>query len=255
MLIRSAFSLRSLALLSAGVIWLAFASAARGETNDFERACSAYDTRDFAGAAQLFGDEIKRAPSAEAWRNLGNAKWQAGHPGPAILAWERALWINPYDADAAASLRFARQSAQLAELPLRWWETFSTCLPANAWAWLAVGSLWLTIALGFVLPIILGRRRTAWTQSLAAIAFGGLLLTITGAAGIHTRTALGVVWSGGTPLLQVPTHHAQTLARLPAGEAIHSRYRRGNYFFVRTSSAGSGWVEETRLRFISSPGH
>ena len=36
MLIRSAFSLRSLALLCAGVIWLASASAARGETNDFE---------------------------------------------------------------------------------------------------------------------------------------------------------------------------------------------------------------------------
>jgi len=197
--------------------------------------------------------EIKSAPSAEAWRNLGNAEWQGGHPGPAVLAWARAQWINPSDADAAASLRYACQTAQLGELPLRWWEAFSTRLPPNVWAWLAAASFWLAVALVFALPVILGWRKTAWTQSLAAVAFGAFLLTGVGAVGIHTRTAIGVVLAPATPLRQTPTQHARILSQLAAGEMVRCRNVRGNYYHVRTSTGDWGWVEQTQFEFVSKP--
>ena len=234
-----------------GVIWLAAAFSVRSATNAFESACVAYETRDFAGAARLFADEIKHAPSAEAWRNWGNAEWQIEHHGAAVLAWERALWINPYDADALISLRYTRQSMSLTELPLRWWETFSTRLPADTWAWLATGSFWLAVALAFVGPVLLGSRRSAWTQTLAAVAFGVLLVTITGAAGIHTRGALGVIVSSATPLRQTPTQHAQILTKLAAGEVARCGDAWGNYLFVRSSGGEFGWIENRQIEFIS----
>ena len=232
-------------------IWLASIAAGHSQTNRFAAGVVAYEARDFALAAQLFREELKHSPSAEAWRNLGLSEWQQEPDGAGILAWERALWLNPFDAEAAASLRFARQSAQLGEFPLRWWETFSTLLPARVWAWLAAGSFWLALGLAFVWPVILGRRRSAWTQLLAAVAVGILLLTITGAIGIHTRSALGVVQLPATPLRQTPTQHAQILAKLAAGEMARVYYRRGNYFYLRTSSSEWGWLETTQLQFIA----
>jgi tetratricopeptide (TPR) repeat protein len=237
--------------LLVGLIWLVSFAEGHSQINFFEKGLAAYEARDFAGASKWFNEAVKQTPSAEAWRNLGNAQWQGELPGPAILAWERALWINPMDADAAASLRFARQSVPAGEMPLRWWEAFSTWLPANAWAWSAAGSFWLAVALAFVWSAILGWRRSAWTQSLAATAFGVFLLTITGVTGIQTRTDLGVVLSPATPLRQTPARHAQILTRLAAGELVRSRYVRGDYFFVCTSAGDSGWLEKSQFQFIS----
>jgi len=232
---------------------LALLYSARGETTAFEKGVAAYEARDFVDAAKYFGDATKQAPSAEAWRNLGNAEWQGEHFGPAVLAWERARWINPSDADAATSLRYARQSAQLGELPLRWWEAFSTSLPPNLWAGLAAASFWLALALAFALPVILGWRKSVWTQSLAAVAFGMFLLTGVGAVGIHTRTAIGVVLASATPLRQTPTQHAKILTQLAAGETVRCRNVRGNYYYLRTSAGDWGWVEQAQLQLISKP--
>jgi len=244
---------RSGAFLLVCATLLASVFSTHGETTAFENGVAAYEARDFAGAAKFFEADINRAPSAEAWRNLGNAEWQGEHPGLAVLAWERALWINPSDADAAASLRYARQTAQLAELPLRWWETFSVWLPPNAWAGLGAASFWLTVLLVLVLPVILGWRKSAWTQSLAAVAFGVFLLTLAGAAGVHSRTAIGVVLWPATPLRQTPTHHAQILTQLAAGEMVRCRNIHGNYYLLRTSTGDWGWVEKKQLQLISRP--
>jgi len=244
--------LRSILVLLASLIWLASLVAAHGETTAFEKGVAAYQAQDFVGAARQFNDALRQVPSAEAWLNLGNTEWQAGHSGPAILAWERALWIHPLDADAAASLRHARQSAQLDEWPLRWWEAFSVWLPPNTWGWLAAASFWLTVALVFVWPVILRWRKSAWMQSLAAVAFGVCLLATAGAFGVHTRAALGVVLEPATPLRQTPTIHAQVLTKLPAGVEARCRLSRGNYYYVRTSSGDSGWLEKAQLRLIVS---
>jgi len=253
MLIRLIQFNRSAARWLACALWLALVDSGCGETTTFEKGVAAYQAQDFPAAAKYFGDELKRVASAEAWRNLGNAEWQGGHPGPAVLAWERARWINPSDAEAAASLRYARQSAQLAELPLSWWENYSIWLSVNTWTWLATASFWLTVALVFVLPAILGRRRTAWNQFLAAVAFGVFLLAIAGAAGIQTRTAIGVILSPATPLRQTPTQHAQILTQLAAGELVRCRNIRGSYYFLHTSTGDWGWVEKGQLQFIARP--
>ncbi|MEI7728687.1 MAG: tetratricopeptide repeat protein [Verrucomicrobiota bacterium] len=253
MIIRCSHFTRGIVILFAVAVWQISASESQHSTNTFERGCAAYEARDFAEAARQFNDELKRKPSAEAWRNLGNAEWQGSHFGEAILAWERALWINPFDADAGASLRHARRTAQLAAAPLRWWERFSTWLPVDAWGWTATVSFWLAVTLAFGLPVFLGWRRSAWTQSLAAVGFGLFLLTIPGMVGVHTRTDLGVVLSSDTPLRLTPTRHAQINTRLAAGEMAGGQSIRGDYIFIHTSSGDSGWIEKSQFRFISKP--
>ena len=223
---------------------------ARGADDVFAPGRSAYAAGQFTNAARFFQGELKRAPSAEAWHNFGDAAWQAGHPGEAVLAWQRARWINPYQTNAAASLRFVDGLGQFTEWSPTWTEKYSTWLPVNLWAGVATVSLWLAVALG-LLPGIFPWRKTVWPQLLAAIALGTFVLTLPALAGIHGRTKLAVIREVNVPLRQTPTLTAQVRSRFAAGEMVRCQSVRGKYYFVRTANEETGWVACDQLWFIA----
>src|SRR4051794_35130464 len=94
-------------------------------TNFFRLGTEAYQSGDCQKTAQAFRSVVAQAPSSGALQNLGNAEWQRGRNGEAILAWEQALWINPFDGNARNNLRFARENAQLESPELTWYEIAS----------------------------------------------------------------------------------------------------------------------------------
>ena len=79
-----------------------------------------YTNGDFATAAQTFAELAAAAPSPGTFCSLGNAEWRLARTGPAILAWERAVWLAPYHAAARNNLRFARITTQLTAPELAW---------------------------------------------------------------------------------------------------------------------------------------
>ena len=90
-------------------------SAGAGSIPDesFQRGMESYRAGDFTTSAKSFGDCAAREPSSGAWQNLGLAEWRSGHVGEAIVAWERANWLNPANQAAQVNLHFARKAAQL----------------------------------------------------------------------------------------------------------------------------------------------
>jgi hypothetical protein len=209
--------------------------------NAFREGFKAYAAGAFTQAAALFRHEVARAPSSGALHNLGNAEWKCGHPGAAILAWEQAQWLNPFGANTRVNLQVARKQAQLGSPELAWYETCSTWLPYNAWAWIACVSFWLALAL-IILPGIFGWRWTGWHQALAAAAFALFLLTLPALFGVATRSKQGIILVKDTPLRLTPTAEAQVLGRLPAGDIGRIEGERGAYFYIRASNAAAGWV-------------
>lgn len=151
-------------LFTIAVLRFTLSAQAVSPTEDpFQRGIETYRTGDFTLAAKWFGDSVTRQPSSGGWQNLGLAEWQNGHVGEAILAWERAIWLDPAHAAARADLQFARKAAQLESPILAWHEMPSTRLPANMWAWLGGVSLWVAVGLitlpGFLrAPNRAGRR-------------------------------------------------------------------------------------------------
>lgn len=216
----------------------------------FRQGTQAYIAGGFEQSAVAFREAAAASPAPGTLRNLGNAEWQSGHPGAAILAWERAQWLNPFDRDTANDLRFARKSGQLDAAELTWYEICSTWLPVNWWSWLACLSLWLALAM-MLLPGIFRWRRAGWHQGLAAAGFAIFLLTLPALAGVETRTRLGIVIPRETPLRLTPTADAQTLSRLAAGESARLERTRGDYVFIRTANA-AGWIERKQFGLISS---
>ncbi len=231
------------------------AVAARGE-DWFAKGLADYDAARFVQAADDFRSASESARTAAAFYNLGDAEWQSagvsnsdGRVSAAILAWERAQWLAPYNRNATANLRYARRARQLETPDLAWYEICSTWLPVNAWAWLACASFWLAIAM-VMLPGIFGWRRTSLKQTVAAASFAIFLLTIPALIGIRSRASLGIVMPDQAPLRLTPTAEAQVVTRLPAGASARLERTKGKYVYVR-AGISVGWLEREQFALIA----
>ena len=219
--------------------------------SSFGAGVEAYQTGRFSDAAKCFRDSVSQRPSAGAFVNLGMTEWRRGRTGAAILAWEQALWVDALNETARNNLQFARESTGLDTPRLEWYETASTWLPTNSWAWIAGGGLWL--ALGMVtLPVVLRWRKAGWHQALAALGLGIFLLSLPAHLGVKTRARIGFVLERKTPLRLTPTEDADDIATLTAGEPARQLRVQGDYAFVSTRS-GSGWIERDKLGLVCPP--
>ncbi len=202
----------------------------------------------FPEAAAAFAKAAQTRLASGTLVNLGIAEWRSGHAGPAILAWEQAQWIDPFEARARANLKFARPAAQVDAPQLKWFETASLWLPSDAWVWLAGATLWLAVGL-VTLPGFLRRRKAGWQQALAALAFGFFLFSLTANLGVVSRTQIGFVLKKEAPLLLTPTREAEVVSTLNAGAPARRLRVRGNYFFIRTAYA-TGWISRAQFGLV-----
>lgn len=214
----------------------------------FQEGVASCQAGDYAKAAEAFRQSLAIQPAAGTLLNLGIADWRRGRVGDAVLSWQRAAWMNPFNRDASGNLRFARRVAALAAPDLTWYEIASTWLPANAWAWLAAGSFWFAVGL-VILPAVLGYRKTGRHQALAAFGLAVFLFSLPPCVGVVTRSKLGFVLETNVPLRLTPTRYAEAVATLDAGEPARAVRRRGDYLFIRTQN-GSGWVVRTELGLV-----
>lgn len=237
-------------LIFLGVLACLPASVRAAATNDwFTEGVAAYRIGQFAGAAQAFENAAAVRPAAGTYINLGLAEWQRGHAGPAILAWERAQWVNPFASAARDDLRFARQVTQLDAPQLKWFETLSSWLPPAAWLWLAGASLWVAVGM-VLLPTVFRRQKAGWHQALAACGFCIFLFSLAANWGVISRTNLGFVVNDNAPLLLTPTHDGEVTSTLTSGEPARRLRTVGNYYLIRTESQ-TGWVEREQFGLVS----
>lgn len=76
-----------------------------------EKADSAYRVQNFRLALSLYENVLDtKGGSSDLYYNIGNANYRVGNIGKAIVAYERALRLDPSNADARANLDFVRQS-------------------------------------------------------------------------------------------------------------------------------------------------
>jgi tetratricopeptide (TPR) repeat protein len=192
--------------------------------------------------------------SADVWFNLGNAAWQAGRVGEAVVGWERALRRDPRHEDARANLRLAREQVVdrvVGAAPPPALERIGARLPAGRIAWGLAGA-WLLMAGAVVLRRRAKRRRTL----LALVASAGLL----GSLALASLTAV-VVWYHEAveravvvkPVVQVrsgPAPRFDPAFEIHEGLVVRVVDRDGPYLRVRLDNGRSGWVLRRSMETI-----
>ena len=105
---------------------------------------SAYVRNDYASAIQIYESLLKKGEAAEVYYNLGNSYYKAGDIAKAILNYERALLLQPGNADIRANLEIARSKTidKVVSVPdiffVAWTKSLINCLSVDAWARLGV---------------------------------------------------------------------------------------------------------------------
>ena len=139
---------------------------------------AAYTEGDFASALQDW-EEIRSAGlvSKELYYNLGNAYFKTGEIAQSILWYERAIKLDPSDADIRHNLDYARSLTQdrIDEVPEiffeQWGHALCYLLPSNTWAVLCLVFLAAAIAMAllFLLGSTAGRRRVGFFVGIACL--------------------------------------------------------------------------------------
>jgi tetratricopeptide (TPR) repeat protein len=177
-------------------LWLGFllmalrpAAAATPEAL-FAQANRAYSDRQYEQAIALYDSIVQDQglASADLYFNLGNAHYQLQHLAPALLAYERALRLDPTHTDALfnrrlASLKVVDNIEPQPEFVLtRWWRETVSSRSAAQWGLVAMGLLWAVVAAVAVLFFVPRPqvRRVAFVSGivLATLSVGCLMLGI-----------------------------------------------------------------------------
>lgn len=125
--------------------------ALRAESQLITQADSAYNADDFRQAADMYLNVIQQeGPSAKLYYNLGNTYYRLGEMGNAVIAYERALRLDPSDKDARNNLDFV--NARITDRPGERGTFLGNALDAisayahsNTWAWIAFTCFALTL--------------------------------------------------------------------------------------------------------------
>lgn len=143
-------------------------SAAKQESNVTKaEGDSAYIRNDYASAIQIYENMLKNGESAEVYYNLGNSYYKADDVAKAILNYERALLLQPGNADIRANLEIARSKTvdKIVPIPeiffVSWTKSLINCLSVDAWAKLGIVFFILLLVsfyLFFFSKQILGRK-------------------------------------------------------------------------------------------------
>lgn len=147
----------------------------------YEEGNEAYTAGDYEGAISAYTAVLIDNPAAEVYYNLGNAYFKTGELAQSILAYERALRINPRYKDAQYNLRFAESRIQdniedtHAFFLSQWAHNLCIQLRESTWLIMSITLFLLCLSCAFIFAFIhpIAIRKTAFH-----IAWISLILSI-----------------------------------------------------------------------------
>jgi tetratricopeptide (TPR) repeat protein len=232
---------------------LAFLLSASGDpAARFAEANRLHAAGDFEGAARayeaLLADGIE-SPALHV--NLGSARFHAGRRGAAIASFERALRLDPADADARADLAAARaaDADRIAAGPERSFLSRVAGRTPDGWAAAAFAVPWSVLFIALVLRRRAGPRARGLLGAVASIAAalsaGGAALVAGRLA--ERRAAVAIVVAPEAAVREGPEEALRPALRLPEGAAVRLLERRGGSERVRLANGYEGWMSAREL--------
>ncbi|MBR1522264.1 MAG: BatD family protein [Bacteroidales bacterium] len=196
--------------------------------------------------------------SKDLYYNLGNAYYRTGEIAPAILNYERALRIDPSDADVRYNLEFARSLTQdrIDEIPeffLKvWMRNLSCLLPSNVWAVLSLVLFALALLLGllYFLGSTSGRRKAGFFGGIAALV---VAFAAWGFAAWQRSDAIrqdyAIVMKPVSAVKNAPSGE-KDLFILHEGTKVRILDNVGSYTSVSLSDGRQGWISASDIELI-----
>ncbi len=192
--------------------------------SDAQLADSAYNKEAYSQAIELYRSALaKNGPQATVYYNLGNAYYRQGNMAQAVIAYERALRIDPAMSDARANLDFVM--SRLEDKPednnsllTRANQAVVVAMSANAWAWIAFATfIFLCGAAAlYIFTSNVTLRKVGFFGALGLVALTAYFVVVAATAASRvTDNSYAVVTAPSTLLNSVPRQPKKTEKVVP----------------------------------------
>ena len=239
--------------LLALTLTIAMAVAAMGQ-NHFELGNQAYDSADYAAAAEQYELHLANHPSAAAYYNLGNAHYRQGNLGQAIVNYERAHRLAPLDRETAENLAFcyAKTEDHIEPLPqlfaLRWWRGITGLMTPHGWMWFSL--LLLALACGGLCIFLLSRSYPWRKGSLIATSALGLLLLLSAMHTFAPRPCEAIVTAPMAVVKSSPDPQSTDLFILHEGTKVTVDDEVQPWKKIHIADGQKGWIQLEAIEII-----
>ena len=245
---------------SGSVLATADTNATTSQRPNSVSASSAYAKGDYQQAAAEYKALLKTEQSAELYYNLGNCEYRLGNITQSIVAYERALRLNPGDADTRYNLQFLRGKTIDKVVPIDemffvgWYHSVQNLISIDAWAYLAIISF--VLALVLVLSYLFGTNMVLRKTGF----FGGVVLFVLFC--VSTLFAyqrkerlfernIAIVQQSTLNVKKTPADNGSDAFVIHEGTrvTITDRSMR-DWFGVRLDDGKEGWLKKTSVEVI-----
>ncbi|WP_300701357.1 tetratricopeptide repeat protein [Bacteroides sp.] len=221
---------------------------------------SAYIRNDFASAIQIYENLLKKGEAAEVYYNLGNSYYKAGDIAKAILNYERALLLQPGNADVRANLEIARSKTIDKVVPVpeiffvSWIKSLINSMSIDAWA--KLGVVFFILLLGALYLFFFSKqivwKKTGFIGGLVLLAF----VILTNVFASQQKNELidrndAIVLSPSVTVRSTPSDSGTSLFILHEGHKVEIKDNSmREWKEIRLEDGKVGWVPASAIEMI-----
>jgi tetratricopeptide (TPR) repeat protein len=183
--------------------------------------------------------------SAPVLFDLGNSYYRQGNYPQAILAYKRALWLAPGEADIAANLHLAEKQAGMAVEPRARFAKITSLLSVNGWAWMACLA-WTLLCVSVLLRAVSPGQQAVFSGAgfACALVLVGAIAALALSSG-SLREA--VVVDKNAAVLISPFPAAQAVFTPAPGETVRIEKAYNDFVLIANGVGQTGWIAKSQV--------
>ncbi len=223
----------------------------------FEQANAAYKAKNYALAATMYDDIIKKGiVDANVFYNAGNAYFKNHELGKAILNYERAKRLSNDD-DIDVNLRIANIKTvdKIETLPqlaiITWWQKSSTFLPMTTLSWLLIASCWL-LALSIAGYLLLSSEFKSLfiISAITSVIIGLLLFALASTNRTVANEKYAIIIPSNISVKSAPDESGTDLFVLHEGVKVKLLKENEDWLNIRIADGKVGWCKKNDAEII-----
>ena len=241
------------------LIYLAIATIGWGQDQDnFDKATTLYQKGDYTQAAAVYSSILKSGKESSAlYYNLGNTYYKLNNVPESIYYYEKALQLDPENADAKNNLIFANQMKvdAITPLPKTWVRQLSDGIvglfSAHTWAVLSIIGVFAFV-LSFLLYYFVERtalKRTFFSLMLVFLFFA--IGSYTLAHFCHrqvSQTQYAILFDKTVRVFSDANAYSSEVMQLHEGTKVEIIEDAKDWVKIRLVNGKTGWTKVNSLR-------
>jgi tetratricopeptide (TPR) repeat protein len=226
----------------------------------FQKAGEAYQNQQFDQAVELYKQILSQGYENKAvYYNLGNSYFRLNEIGQAVLYYEKALKIDPNDADVKYNLELAGlRVVDRVEIPPRfflfdWWDSVRNYFSLTQLTYLVMLFFMFTMGSLVIWLFIKTYRLRRWLVTFSTVAglltiFAGYILFLNARTAMNHRSAVILVPS--VTVVSAPDEKSTDVFILHEGIKVTLDEQRQEWVKISLPDGKSGWIKSGTMGMI-----